>query len=364
MPCDNPFSGTTRTIIFAAVIVLLVGCVNLGPAAIRAGRTEYNIALGATRDEQLLLNIVRLRYRDPAFFLKTTALTTQFRFSPELEASASLVSGADLYTLRGSYLYEEKPTVSYVPLSGQEFVGQILTPVSFATIQLLSNAGWSIERILRLCVDELNGVPNAPRAAGPTPTDSPEFEQFRRVANLFRALQLNKMIAVGHRQEDGESIPTLQFSREALDSSEYKELVDLLGLNPGQTTYKWVKGVGGGRGDVIAMETRSYSAILFFMSQSVEVPSRDEDDGRVTVTRDESGEPFDWSMVTGGMMRIQSSESRPSNATVAVRYRGSWFYIDDSDLDSKSTFVLLSQLSALQSADVRGAAPLLTLPVG
>lgn len=347
-----------------AVPVLMVGCANLGPAAIRAGRTEYNIALGATRDEQLLLNIVRLRYRDPVFFLKTVQLTTQFLFSPELEASASLVPGADLYGLRGSYLYEEKPTVSYVPLSGQEFVEQVLTPVSFATIQLLSNAGWSLERILRLCVDELNGVPNAPRAAGPTPSDPPEFEQFRRVASLFRVLQLNKLIGIGTRQEDGESIPTLQFSREALDSPEYQEFVELLGLNPGQTIYKWVVGVGGGRGDVIAIETRSYSAILFFMSQSVEVPSRDEDEGRVTVTRDESGEPFDWSMVTGEMMRIQSSESRPNNAAVAVRYRGSWFYIDDSDLDSKSTFVLLSQLSALQSGRVEGAAPVLTLPVG
>jgi hypothetical protein len=52
------------------------------------------------------------------------------------------------------------------------------------------------------------------------------------------------------------------------------------------------------------------------------------------------------------------------NAAVRTRYRGSWFYIDDSDLDSKSTFTLLGQLTNLQAGDLPSTAPLLTLPVG
>lgn len=47
-----------------------------------------------------------------------------------------------------------------------------------------------------------------------------------------------------------------------------------------------------------------------------------------------------------------------------VRHRGSWFFIDAADLDSKSTFSLLSQLLALQSGEVPSQAPVLTLPVG
>jgi len=62
-------------------------------------------------------------------------------------------------------------------------------------------------------------------------------------------------------------------------------------------------------------------------------------------------------------MRIASSSMPPDNAYVAVRYRGSWFYVNDSDLTSKSTFSLLMQLFALRAGDVKSAGPVLTLPV-
>ena len=47
-----------------------------------------------------------------------------------------------------------------------------------------------------------------------------------------------------------------------------------------------------------------------------------------------------------------------------VHSRGSRFYIDDSDLESKSTFSLPGQLFALQSGQLKSTAPVLTLPVG
>ena len=48
----------------------------------------------------------------------------------------------------------------------------------------------------------------------------------------------------------------------------------------------------------------------------------------------------------------------------AVRYRGYWFYIDNTDLHSKSTFALLRRLFFLQAGQFKDAAPVLTLPVG
>ena len=62
-------------------------------------------------------------------------------------------------------------------------------------------------------------------------------------------------------------------------------------------------------------------------------------------------------------MRIASSSMPPDNAYAAVRYRGSWFYVNDSDLTSKSTFSLLMQSFALRAGDVKSAGPVLTLPV-
>ena len=47
-----------------------------------------------------------------------------------------------------------------------------------------------------------------------------------------------------------------------------------------------------------------------------------------------------------------------------VRYRDTWFYIDDADLNSKATFGLLEQLFNLQAGEVATTGPVLTLPVG
>jgi SAM-dependent methyltransferase len=77
--------------------------------------------------------------------------------------------------------------------------------------------------------------------------------------------------------------------------------------------------------------------IMYYLSHSVEASPGDIQKGRVTVTRTETGQPFDWRTLFEGLHQIKTEASRPVEATIAVRYRGHWFYIDDSDLDSKST---------------------------
>ncbi len=93
------------------------------------------------------------------------------------------------------------------------------------------------------------------------------------------------------------------------------------------------------------------------------MPARDIAAGRVTVTKDENGQPFDWDLVVGDLLDIRSHPKPPGNAAVAIQYRDSWFYIDDSDISSKYTFMLLGTLSSLQAGKIERAGPLLTLPV-
>ena len=68
--------------------------------------------------------------------------------------------------------------------------------------------------------------------------------------------------------------------------------------------------------------------------------------------------------VTEGLLQVRTGSWRPGNASVRIRYRGAWFYVDDSDLPSKSTFSFLTQLLALQSGEVKSSAPVLTIPIG
>ena len=149
-----------------------------------------------------------------------------------------------------------------------------------------------------------------------------------------------------------------------------RELIRLLRLAPGKTQYpllyvhQAIEDESRQDLEYLRVETRSLLGMLFFLAEAIEVPERDTQAGKVTITRSEAGEVFDWRQVTGDLLRVRAGSARPLDAVIAVRYRGSWFYIDDVDLMSKSIFSLLSQLFALQAGKTERMLPILTLPIG
>ena len=352
------------TILFLAG--LMAGCHVAGPASVRTGRADYNIAIQKTNGEQLLLNLVRLRYRDVPCFLEVASVSTNFEVVASASGSVSLPESAGkAYGLGAGVGVTESPTVTYSVLQGDQFVAQLMSPIQLNTLILLYHSGWSVERIFRVCLQSLNGIKNAPSASGPTPQRVPKYEKFLEVARLLRTLQVRDALTLGYAGGGGKENPVVEMriAEEAADWKEVKRLRELLGLDPGGNRFPLTTEAGSGGKDRIAVVTRSMISSLFYVSQSVEVPSADERAGRVTVTRDANGKRFDWGELTGELMRIRSSALPPCDDYVAVHYRGSWFSIDDSDLTSKSTFSLLAQLFSLQAGDVKSAGPILTLPV-
>ena len=107
---------------------------------------------------------------------------------------------------------------------------------------------------------------------------------------------------------------------------------------------------------------RSILGVMTFLAQLVEVPPEHLHQGVAHQTLGRDGKPFDWNEISHGMFRVHSSSSRPDSAYLAVYYRGYWFYIDDTDLESKSTYTLLAQLFSLQSASGSMQMPVLTIP--
>ena len=86
--------------------------------------------------------------------------------------------------------------------------------------------------------------------------------------------------------------------------------------------------------------------------------------GLATVTRDAAGREYDWHEIMRDLFHVKSSAERPTTAHVAVRYKGQWFYVDEADQDTKSTFSLLVELSRLELTGKSGPGPQLTLPIG
>jgi len=342
----------------------LLGCGSMGPAKIEAGRRLYNVAVQETNEEQMLLNIVRLRYLDTPFFLQVASVSTNFTFESSGFIGGLINGGPSTGTLGVAGRIAASPTVTYTPLQGEQFAQRMLSPVDLTTILLLTNSGWSIDRVFRLCVRSLDGLPNAPSASGPTPTEAPVYGRFKQALRLLRFLQKRGKIALGYTGEPSEGKFVVEIAPEARDWPETRELTEILNLTPGGERYQIVPGAARTGPDSIGIVTRSLMSTFFYVSQGVSVPEDDLAANRVTVTRTAGGEAFDWSQFSKGLLQIRSSENRPDDAAVSVPYRDAWFYIADTDIDSKATFSLLMQLFALSAGETPSTAPILTLPVG
>jgi len=342
---------------------LLSGCTSFGPSAVRSGRFDYNEAIVRTFDEQLLLNLVRLRYRDTPYFLEISNVSTQYELRGD--ARASVTGGDDdLFDLGAGVGYVERPTIVYAPLAGEDFARRLLAPLSPESLLLLTGAGWRVDRVLRCGVVRINDLWNAPEASGPTPDAPPAYAEFREAATLLSEIRQEHGLRLDYDGADGRRTVILRFTEEHTGTAPRERLAELLGLDAETREFAMLPDAAPPSPSGMTLATRSLIGVLYFLSQAVDAPQRDVDAGRVTVTRNDDGSPFDWALVLGDLFAVRSSLEEPDDAFVKVRYREAWFYIDDSDLSSKSTFNLLGQLFNLQAGEVRGEAPLLTLPVG
>lgn len=350
-----------------AFAFLLSGCTQLGPSLVKAGRNDYNVAVAKTNDEQTVLNLVRFRYADNPLYLEVGSVTTQFNFQQGADGDLTRNEEVLRYGWRigADVSYSETPTISYTPVTGQQFVKNIITPMSYETFILLANTGISIDRLLRLTASRMNGLQNAPEAEGPTPAEAPDYAEFARAAALLRELQKKDALRFRYRDPGKDTKPAMYIRPDALDWAETRELRTLLGLEVTKRFYDVHIIADKPNRDSIGIELRSLNRMAHFLSTAVEVPARDEEAGRVMVTKDQNGQRFDWSQAMDGLFRVRSQTEQPTDAAVAIHYRGAWFYIDDRDIDSKYTFRLMEQVGSILAGEIeKGPAPVLTLPVG
>ena len=372
-------------VLLASVSLALAACNVTGPRSIHGGRSLYNEAIAATSSEQLLLNLVRLRYRDTPVFLEVTSVSTSFTFDGSLgvNGQAGLNSVADDFVGASAGVgFAERPTITYLPLQGEQFATRLLTPLRPRVLVLLANSGWAIDRVLGIGVQRLGPLVNAPSASGPTPSLAPQYQDFQRFIRALRTIQreheLSLTLVAQSETPDGgagEDLLGITLPASVKDTPEYATVLELLQVDGASTNPDGSLtivcslrsgAVGGGQsgpGGPLPLVTRSLMSSMFFLSHAVAVDADDEAAGVVTTTLTKDGEPFDWNDLLVNTFRVQTSRERPTGAQTAIRHRGRWFWVNDADLTSKSTMGLMQQLFALQAGDIQGSGPILTLPL-
>lgn len=406
-----------------AGLALLSGGCTFGPKALPSDRIRYNEAIKTSTEEQLLLNIVRLRYTDTPSSLAVNQLADQYEITRNLGLTpffTSAAAGQAFGGYRGAVLPQAaltsvtRPTLTYSPQDDQDFTRRLFTPLSLEATASLSKTTWPISTVFRLWLENLNWVPNAETASGPTPRDPPEYAEFLAGVQALQRLTDRKLATVYIDEEDdpvGDDLPsekitaraaveaakggfeyrkvektgnwrvvrkkqtpTLRIAEAAKDDPDFQTVCRSFRLDPAKTSFvftvqkvdPFLKGEPKAGLDKLDLETRSLLQVLFFVANGVELPPAHVSSGIAPLTMGPGGQVFDWDQVLGGLFKVCWADGKkPPCAHVAVRYKGYWFYIDERDRDTKATFALLVELSRLQlSTDKGGAAPILTLPIG
>ena len=193
---------------FLFFVFLFCGCQStFGPRALKYTHPAYNQVIVNTLDQQMLLNLVRLKYRDSAFFLNINSVTASFGMGADIGVDAELPLDRDQFGVRlgdGRLIkpnvgmsYSQSPTISYTPLQGEEFLERVLTPIPIEALLILTQSGWRIDRVFAICIERINDLHNAPRASGPTPSEEPQHKKFQKMLALLYQLQVANLIEIG-----------------------------------------------------------------------------------------------------------------------------------------------------------------------
>jgi hypothetical protein len=387
---------------------------------------RYYESVRLVQEEELLRNLVHLRYNEFPLALNVSSIAAQYELSGTAEArpfflapnpSNSNVIFKTFTTILPDLLLNgaNRPTITLMPGSESETIREFLTPIPADTLAFLHETSWPVSTILRLWVERLNGVPNSVIASGPQRGILSEFARFLRIAELAQIAQDNELGFIRAEEsfkEVGEPLPAQAVTaaaevEAAKNGMQYRasgdgksrvlvrkerrmilevnpgaesnpvilEFTQLLNLIPGLRRYEVLVGEVADplkypreASATIHEQPRSTAQVYFYLANGVEVPLEHLNCGLVRPQVDAEGRVFDSRELTRGLFEVHVCKGHkpPSSAYVAVKYRGYWYYIDDADQESKTTMALMIQLSRLDFTRRQRTAggPLLTLPVG
>ena len=344
--------------------LILVSCSHVGPIEIKSDRLDYNATLQHSDMQQQLLNIVRLRYSDPPYFLSVNSIVAQFNYTQKGQLSVnndpiiSPVRAAVKGMTEASFM--DMPTVTYTPLQGTEFVTKLMTPVDLKVVYMLLRAGWGFNHITRPLVQRFGPIDNAVVASRVTSSRLPEYQEFMRLGHAFLILQRRQDIQFGSELSEDRFSIHIKMKNLAKLSRKDRQALQQIGVTPDTPDF-WMVDRPSDLPRHIDIDTRTILAMLNYFSKGVDVSLADIKNKRVPMSYEKNGETFDWRQVTQGLFEVKVSNKKPADSFVNVQYRKQWFYIDDSDFESKETFNLIMIIMGIYQGKIEGFLPVFTV---
>ena len=339
----------------------LAGCASVGPGTVPVDRFDYSSAIADSWKQQTLLNIVKIRYTDLPVFVDVSSIVAGYSLQTGVTVGGVVSSDRAVQgnygSIGGQAIYTDRPTITYVPMTGEKFLRGMITPIDPKNIFFMLQAGYPADFILGLTVESLNGVRNRSVTAGAVREADAGFV---RVQQLLREVQAAG--GVGMRVEEDKakgSTAVLFFQRDDLPAdiqAKSAEIRRLLRLQADQPKFLLTYSPMRGAENELAVNSRSMLQILQAFASYVDVPEQHAK-GKIAAPI------LDYAAGGGQEVgRIRSGLARPESAYVAVQYRGHWFWVEDGDWATKRALTAVMFFFTLADTGSPDKLPLITIP--
>jgi hypothetical protein len=358
---QGPIGAACRCALLVSLAVLM-GCAHLGPTSIPVDRFDYSQSIADSWKQQTLLNIVKLRYADLPVFVDVASIVAGYSLQTGVSisgvtSSRNAVQG-NYGSIGGQAVYTDRPTITYVPTTGEKFLRGLITPIDPKNVFFMLQSGYPADFILALAVESLNGVRNRSSSGGVLREADPDFV---RALQLMRDLQ--SAGAVGLRVEEDKvkgSTAVVFFRRDDLPPDVMQKAVELrqlLKLPDDMQRFALTFSPARGAAGELAVNSRSMLQIMTAFSSYMDVPEEHLRDHSAT-----PGSLISTAESSETKVHIRSGKSRPETAFCAVHYRDYWFWIDEGDFQTKRALTAVMFFFTLADTGSSDKLPLITIP--
>ncbi len=160
-PCDK-FISNWRRVAPALLALLVAGCTV--PGAMQSSFNDYSAVYADTQNRQMLLNLARLHEGFPTYFFQLGQINANYtytetaglagsRTTTQTGAAPSVNGLTSSFSVGGTVTHS--PSFVLVPLAGDKFATQLLTPIKPLIFEQYFDQGWPADQLMRLLVERI-----------------------------------------------------------------------------------------------------------------------------------------------------------------------------------------------------------------
>ncbi|MCX7115720.1 MAG: hypothetical protein NTW08_07430 [Gammaproteobacteria bacterium] len=344
------------------LILLLVSCKSIGPKEISLDRSRYNDIIADTQDEQLLKNIIRMRYLHPISILEITNVITSYTLNPSLLSSWSAVKtpvrvtpnspqfitpSGGLGSINPGVSYSDQPTITYMPVEDSAFIRRMLIPLEVYFINMLASGGMHDPHLIfNLTIKHLNDMHADNGTRDLAILSQPHNRRFYHLTVLLDKLSVKRGVRLIPVTVDGHETFAIHFPHPFDHSPEAKAIKKLLHIpQQYQDIVLFYKKLP--IPNMAVLYTRSILGTMFFISNGIHAPDEHIRKGIVRAYYDTHHHRYHWNPLMNDIFQAYVSATYPTDAYLAVYIYNYWFYIKRGDMRSIATFTYLRTLHGL-----------------